>query len=162
MTTTFKPSKAMLNATFNAWNTTLASLETIDTLTWSISLEPLPTNVPAKSAATGGNVLGVSPAEGPLIVVLLTATWQQASDDAIVTQTAKDMFAKIETYAKAEKYYSKWQYLNYAASWQDPIAGYGEENQAKLRRTSILYDLEGVFQRAVTGGFKLFVGWGWL
>ncbi|KAB8299324.1 hypothetical protein EYC80_001397 [Monilinia laxa] len=162
MTTTFKANKAMLNTTFTAWNASLAALGEVENLTWSVSVEPLPTNVLAKSAATGGNVLGLTTAEGPLIILFFRATWEKKSDDDLVTKTAKDLFAKIEAFAKAEKYYNKWQYLNYAASWQDPIAGYGEENHAKLRRTSIAYDLEGVFQRAVTGGFKLFVGWGWI
>jgi hypothetical protein len=35
------------------------------------------------------------------------------------------------------------------------IAGYGEESVSKLRATSKKYDPEGLFQKAVPGGFKL-------
>ena len=36
-----------------------------------------------------------------------------------------------------------------------PIAGYGEENVEILQKVSRKYDPEGVFQRLVSGGFKL-------
>lgn len=51
---------------------------------------------------------------------------------------------------------SEFLYLNYADQGQDVIAGYGEGNQMELRRVSRVYDPEGVFQKAVVGGFKLF------
>ncbi|KAK6591661.1 6-hydroxy-D-nicotine oxidase [Botrytis cinerea] len=75
ITTTFKANKQMINATYNAWNTALPSIQSLSNITWSLSFEPIPVNVPAKSASTGGNVLSVTPADGPLIVALLTATW---------------------------------------------------------------------------------------
>lgn len=47
-------------------------------------------------------------------------------------------------------------YLNYADKGQEVIRGYGEGNRKELRRVSKVYDPEGVFQKAVVGGFKLF------
>jgi len=51
---------------------------------------------------------------------------------------------------------SEFLYLNYADQGQGVIAGYGEGNRMELRRVSRVYDPEGVFQKAVVGGFKLF------
>lgn len=51
---------------------------------------------------------------------------------------------------------SEFLYLNYADQTQDVITGYGEGNRRELRRVSRVYDPEGVFQKAVVGGFKLF------
>lgn len=49
-------------------------------------------------------------------------------------------------------------YLNYAFDFQDPIGSYGEKNQAFLQETSknYRYNPEGLFQKGVPGGFKLF------
>ncbi|KAI9642168.1 hypothetical protein NHQ30_008970 [Ciborinia camelliae] len=157
ITTTFKANKQMITATYDAWNAALPSIQSLSNITWALSFEPIPTNIPAKSAPAGGNIMGVTPADGPLIVALLTATWGNSADDAIATNTAKDMFSTIDTYAKASGYYNDWQYLNYAANWQDPIDGYGAANKAKLQAASRKYDPSGVFQKGVPGGFKLFV-----
>ncbi|ESZ89776.1 hypothetical protein SBOR_9836 [Sclerotinia borealis F-4128] len=157
ITTTFKANKQMIAATYDAWNASLPSIQSLANITWSLSLEPIPTNIPAKSIPAGGNILGVTPADGPLIVALLTATWGSSFDDAIATTTAKNMFNTIDTFAKTSGYGNDWLYLNYAANWQDPIGGYGVENKAKLLAGSRKYDPVGVFQKGVPGGFKLFV-----
>ncbi|TGO44138.1 hypothetical protein BCON_0593g00010 [Botryotinia convoluta] len=157
ITSTFKANKQMINATYNAWNAALPSIQSLSNITWSLSFEPIPVNIPAKSASTGENVLRVTPGDGPLIVALLTATWGNIADDTVVSNTAKTMFDTIDAYAKASGFYNDWQYLNYAANWQDPIDGYGAVNKAKLQAASKKYDPLGVFQKGVTGGFKLFV-----
>ena len=46
-------------------------------------------------------------------------------------------------------------YLNYANQAQNPIATYGRENVAGLKKAAERYDPRGVFQRQVPGGFKL-------
>jgi hypothetical protein len=46
-------------------------------------------------------------------------------------------------------------YANWAAWWQDPIRGYGEESVRYLQRMSRKYDPGRVFQERVSGGFKL-------
>jgi hypothetical protein len=48
------------------------------------------------------------------------------------------------------------KYMNYAFTFQDPIASYGQVNKAKLREVGGRYDPEGLFQKGVSGGFKLF------
>lgn len=58
-------------------------------------------------------------------------------------------------YAKSQGLSNEFVYLNYALPSQDPIAGYGEGNVRHLREMSRRYDPEGVFQRLVPGGFKL-------
>ncbi|CAD6445787.1 c4d7b7e9-803e-4d51-ae8f-91bde273656d [Sclerotinia trifoliorum] len=156
-TTTFSANKEMIITAFNAYNASLPSIESLSGITWSLSLAPLPTNIPAKSAPLGGNVLGVTPEDGPLIVVLLTATWADISDDTLVTDTAQAIFDKIDSFATTKGYLNDWQYLNYAANSQDPIDGYGATNKAILQAASRKYDPAGVFQKGVPGGFKLFV-----
>lgn len=46
-------------------------------------------------------------------------------------------------------------YLNDASADQKIMEGYGKENLNRLQRVSRKYDPEQVFQKQVTGGFKL-------
>ena len=51
--------------------------------------------------------------------------------------------------------YNTYLYLNYAASFQDPIAGYGNASVSMLQAVSKKYDPDQLFQKQVPGGFKL-------
>ena len=146
----------MITAAYQAWNTSIASVQSVPGITWSLSLEPIPTAISSKSAPAGGNLLGIDPADGALIIALLTGMWENTVDDTTVVDTAKTMFDAIDAKAKASGNYNDFQYLNYAAAWQDPIDGYGAVNKAKLQAASRKYDPLGVFQKGVPGGFKLF------
>lgn len=105
---------------------------------------------------SGNNSLGLQPADGRLVVCLLSVAYPQASDDVIVAETSKTLFADITAAAAQRAAGNPYVYLNYAAPWQDPIGSYGAKNRAALRAASKRYDPEGLFQKGVPGGFKLF------
>lgn len=46
-------------------------------------------------------------------------------------------------------------YINYAARWQEPFAGYGKSNVAKIKRVGEKYDPHEVFSRLQPGRFRL-------
>ncbi|KAK8006876.1 hypothetical protein PG989_000866 [Apiospora arundinis] len=48
-----------------------------------------------------------------------------------------------------------WKYLNYADRSEDPIARYGDQSVAFLRKVSKRYDPDGVFQNLRQTGFKI-------
>jgi hypothetical protein len=98
------------------------------------------------SASTSTNIL---------IVVLLTASFDLASDIPAVTAAANDMFAKNDAYAAAANTLNSYKYLNYAYKTQDPIHGYGTASVAKLKAASKKFDPNQIFQNWVPGGFKL-------
>ncbi len=145
----------MLNATFTAWNNSFAAVESVSDIQWALSFEPLPPAIYNK-AAPGTNALGLSGERNNLVVVLLSAGWTNESDDALMTETAQQLIASIESQAKQLGEYNEFLYFNYAAPWQKPVAGYGKTSLAELQRVSKAYDPSGVFQRRVPGGFKLF------
>ncbi|KAI5927332.1 hypothetical protein F4810DRAFT_650325 [Camillea tinctor] len=47
-------------------------------------------------------------------------------------------------------------YMNYSYNFQDPIGSYGAENKKELQRISQKFDPQGIFQKGVPGGWKLF------
>jgi hypothetical protein len=68
-----------------------------------------------------------------------------ASDDALITQAAKDVIVEIEAEAKKLQQHFDLVYLSYASPWQKVIPSYGAENVAKLKAVSKKYDRKGVF-----------------
>jgi hypothetical protein len=74
-----------------------------------------------------------------------------------LTKTLEKFIGLFDGLTEDEGLGNTWTYLNYAAAFQDPLKGYGEETLGKLRGVSKKYDPEGFFQKR-TGGFKLWRG----
>lgn len=136
-------------------NSTAQPLRGISNFKWSLSYQPEPTVVTSKASGTGGNSLGLDPSDGNIFNVLLTASWDNASDDAAVNAAAQSLFSQAAAKAKSLGVYNEYLYLNYAAPWQDPIKGYGTAAKSSLQAASKKYDPSQTFQKNVPGGFKL-------
>jgi hypothetical protein len=156
VTGTYGASAQQMAAIYQIANDTVQEITDVPGLKWSVSFQPLPPVITSKAATNGGNSLGLSAADGPIFNVLLTATWDDESDDTRVNAAGKSLFAQAEATAAKLNVTNPYLYLNYAAPWQDPIDGYGAESKAALQTASKKYDPTGVFQKQVPGGFKLF------
>ena len=88
--------------------------------------------------------------------MLVSAQWSNPLDDDRINEAANQVFTQIDEQARQTNLTNRWIYLNYAGAFQDPIASYGSENKAKLQAISRKYDPEGLFQKGVPGGYKLF------
>ena len=139
------------------WNQSVAKVLNIPGIRYSLTLQPIPPVITSKSAILGGNSMGLDPVDGPLVLVLLSATWNLTTNDDTVIGAAKKLFEDIDQAANAKGVHNKFKYLNYAAKFQDPIGSYGLINKANLQSISRKYDPKQLFQLAVPGGFKLFV-----
>ena len=132
-------------------------LSAIPGLVFSLTIQPIPTATTSKSAALGGNSLGLEPSsDGALVLCLLSTTWDTQADDAQIASTVQNLNTQIIGAAKAKGLFDEWGYLNYAAEFQDPIGGYGAMISARLRAVSQRYDPGQAFQKNVPGGFKLY------
>lgn len=154
---TYKNSAAMLAVILELMQELAPKLITVTSLIWVVTFQPVPSIVNAKESASGGNSLGLDESHGNLMNVLLSPTWDTKSDDGLVNAQIRELFARAEIKARELGVYHPYVYLNYADSWQDPIAGYGAETVARLREASKKYDPDGLFQKSMPGGFKLFV-----
>lgn len=101
------------------------------------------------------NSLGLPANANTLALCQLSLSWNNASDDALITGSVESLMAAIEKATKAAGVFNEFKYINYAASFQDPLDGYGAANKAKLLAASKKYDPLGFFQKGVPGGFKL-------
>ncbi|PVH99983.1 FAD-binding domain-containing protein [Periconia macrospinosa] len=156
MNTVVRADAVTLKAAADIYTTALEPIKSVNGLVCSLTLQPYTVSLLKKSAESGGNSLGLDPSKGPLVSVLLLSYWKEKSDDEKVLAFMKDTVQKIKVDAKAKNQSVDYEYMNYAASFQDPIGSYGAENKKKLQDVSRKYDPEGFFQKAVPGGFKLF------
>lgn len=120
----------------------------------NIAIQPIPSVI--TSPGCGKNSLGYGHNPGPLVNILIGFAWLNALDDAKFATASKAFVKRSQDIARERDLLFPVQYLNYAAKWQDPIAGYGAAEKKRLQKVSKQYDPAGIFQKAVPGGFKLF------
>ncbi|KAJ2986360.1 hypothetical protein NUW58_g5067 [Xylaria curta] len=155
MTTTVKADTEILEFAVDTFRAALDKLKRVGNLLFSITFEPIPVSLIEQSIARGGNSLGLSPSDGPLVVVLLYTSWDKSSDDERIYEVNKEALQIIEAKALETNVYSPYLYMNYAFSHQDPIASYGSESKATLQAVSAKYDPDGFFQTAGVGPWKI-------
>ncbi|KAL1964865.1 hypothetical protein VTN77DRAFT_6367 [Rasamsonia byssochlamydoides] len=168
-TTTFRVRLALIEEVYHIWRQSVDTVSLIEGLNWALVFQPIP---PAFLQAgeqqqqkqqgsnskpnTSSNCLGLRSSDGPHVLLLLSYNWQKKDDDEIVTAAAQKFINDVDAASQRAGLFSPFRYLNYAAAWQDPIAGYGEESVRHLEDVSRRYDPMGVFQRLCPGGFKVF------
>ncbi|EKG17993.1 FAD linked oxidase [Macrophomina phaseolina MS6] len=154
-TATFKNSAVMNRRFYELATTTARDLNGTDGLLFIVSAQPFNQVTISKANETGGTFQGLDEEDGDLMIYCLTIQWDNEADNAKVSGIVEDLMDKAEAVAKEIGVFNEYIFPNYAAVWQDPIAGYGEANVAELRAISGKYDPSQLFQMAVPGGFKL-------
>ncbi|KAH6659050.1 hypothetical protein BKA67DRAFT_543391 [Truncatella angustata] len=154
-TLTIEPTVEAINASVQAWNTSVPSVQDVPGVIWSLVLEPLPPTFYAQHNPND-NALGLSKRHGKsLLVVQLSMTWLNAEDDDRLAAAAKALIGDIAQRVGKLGALDPFLYLNYAAPWQQPIASYGADNVNKLIKIQKRYDPGNIFTHRVPGGFKL-------
>ncbi|KAG8162337.1 hypothetical protein KVR01_008102 [Diaporthe batatas] len=156
MNTTVKADVPTLMAAYQIYVDSLGPLKAAEGLTTSFTLQAYPKSLLEKTDPAGGNSLGIDAQDGPLMSILILSFWQDKKDDDKIQSTFKAVIEAIDNDAATRGTAVAYKYMNYAAPFQDPIGSYGKENKARLQAASRKYDPEGLFQKGVTGGWKLF------
>ncbi|OOF97839.1 hypothetical protein ASPCADRAFT_513492 [Aspergillus carbonarius ITEM 5010] len=152
MNITLKASSPALKTAADIYTSSLEPIKSKEGLICSLTLQPYPISLLEKSIELGGNFLGLSPADGPLVSVLLLTYWKNREDDEQILGLMKGVLGRIDAEAKEEGQVVGFTFMNYASGFQDPVASYGVENMRRLQGVSRKYDPEGVFQRLVPRG----------
>jgi hypothetical protein len=98
--------------------------------------------------------MGLEPGAKDKVLITLAATWNNAADTEFMEGWLDSMMEDHVSILRENGLLERFVYLNYAGRRQDPIGSYGTKDQ--LRKVSKKYDPNGVFQKQVPGGFKLF------
>jgi len=147
--TVFHSAPRIVEKVHQLWNSTTDSIKNIPGIAYFIIFQRTPVIEP-------GNALGLEGLDvTPLVLCLLSVTWDRAQDDALINSVTKTVIEEIDRATKAAGLFHRFKYLNYAAPFQDPIGSYGPASKAQLQAVSKKYDPEGFFQAGVPGGFKL-------
>ncbi|KAL8664831.1 MAG: hypothetical protein Q9202_002693 [Teloschistes flavicans] len=123
----------------------------------TVEFQPIPRLYSTRSLARGGNVLGLDRIADNSALFSFDVTWSDPAADEHVRRLSTWVLGNVTRYTQAAGAFRPWQYVNYAMEDQDPLGSYGEGNVRFLKEVSGRYDPAGVFQRLVTGGWKV---WG--
>ena len=118
-------------------------------------LQVITTDQLSHMTKNGGNALGISVADGPLILLNLAFMWENESDDHAILIACQNIVNKSVAKAKALGLDNRYLYMNYASQFQSVVPSYGAANHAKLVSIAKKYDPDGVFQTLQPGYFKL-------
>ncbi|KAI0164073.1 FAD-binding domain-containing protein [Xylariaceae sp. FL1272] len=155
MNCTLRADKHALVAAANIYTKAIEPLKPIEGIVLCLTLQAYPKSLLRQTLERGGNVLGLS-SEEPLVTVLLLTYWRASEDDKKILTVLRSALQEIEQDAEKRGQRVPYVYLNYSEVFQDPFKSYGESNKTFLQEVSRKYDPEGVFQRLVPGGSKLF------
>jgi hypothetical protein len=120
-----------------------------------LTFQPIPVNVLDAMQVNGGNALGLSREDGPLVIVQSAAAWESESLDLNVASSTRVFIQDVEDLAKKRALDHGFVYMNYAETTQDVFARYGPDNLQRLRRVAKKYDPNGALQKLWKGYFKL-------
>jgi hypothetical protein len=81
--------------------------------------------------------------------------WKKATDDAAVRQVSIDTTSEWKRLGQARGLWLPYLFMNDASRDQNPIASYGADNIAKLKRIALKYDPSELFQKLQSNGFLL-------
>ncbi|KAI8624750.1 putative FAD-binding oxidoreductase [Xylariaceae sp. FL1651] len=153
--TSFKVDAALFE-TVHQIVTTSPELDTIRNLTAgsiAVGWQPISTSLVKAGHARGGNALGLQNVNQTWFVIDIG--WWDANDDDVANAATASLVARVEAAAKSRGKYVEYIFMNDAAVSQNVIEHYGNKSVARLQATQRRYDPLEVFQKLVSGGFKL-------
>ncbi|CAG8960007.1 hypothetical protein HYFRA_00013195 [Hymenoscyphus fraxineus] len=154
VTTTIKNDATTLTGVHAAYSNAIPALRhrNVKGLAWTLFIQPL---LPAWVRKGDPNPLGLDEEQDSLVLVSFTINWDERKDDEFMRDMARSTLNEIDAFARANGTAHRYRYFNYCTGWQRPFEGYGEENKRFLEEVRKKYDVDGLFQRGCTGGFKL-------
>ena len=154
-TATFKNSPDLQSKILDLFTHEVEPIKDAPGLLPAVIFQPITASQISHFSKRGGNALGISDGDAPLILLNLAFMWSETGDDErvlAVTQRIRDGAVRI---ADGMRLGYGYVYQNYASLDQDVFGGYGKGNKERLIDISKKYDPEQVFQKLQPGYFKL-------
>ncbi|KAH7337970.1 hypothetical protein B0J17DRAFT_660259 [Rhizoctonia solani] len=152
---TIRANAGLFKQLYEIWHSTTIKLNSTSGWYSSIVYQAISNNMIRASEEKGGNVLGLKPADDPLILVSFQSAWELAKDDKRILSEIENLMKTSMDIAKSQGLLERYIYLNYASSDQKPIEAYGPDQVDFLRKVKAKYDPNRVFERLSRGGFKI-------
>lgn len=117
--------------------------------------QSIPTIFSKHGTERGGNVMGLDQVNRNVIMLLFNIAVKTADEEATARPLLRSYSEKMQQFAASKDGLVDWQYLNYADSYQNPLASYGPANVEKILAAARKFDPKGIFQTKAPGGFKI-------
>lgn len=156
-TLSFKLDLPTMLETARLYEIMLAELRAKASGSWRVSClsQVWATSYTANSTARGGNVLGMERYTENFVMYQSYLLWSEAKDDELFIGLGKALTEGIQKFAVEKGTALDYLYLNYADKDQNPLAAYGADKVAFMKKVAKKYDPFGVYQRLLPGGFKI-------
>lgn len=152
---TYKLDKDFITYIKDVFYHELAAIRDVAGLVPAATLQIITTPQLQNMANNGGNPLGLSASDGPLLLLNLNTMWKDSADDGRVLGVNSRVIDRTVARARDMGLDEEYIYMNYASQFQAVIPSYGAANQARLKRIAAKYDPSAVYQRLQPGYFKL-------
>ncbi|KAL8672240.1 MAG: hypothetical protein Q9168_003287 [Polycauliona sp. 1 TL-2023] len=154
-TATFKNSASLQLKILDIFHSEIEGIKDAADILPALVMQPISLPMIRLFQKRGGNALGITEQDGPLILMNLAIMWSNRADDKRIISAAARVISRSKEVAKEMGLENRYVYQNYASLNQDVFSGYGEENQKRLVDISRKYDPDRVFQDLQPGYFKL-------
>ncbi|KAJ6780618.1 hypothetical protein PWT90_03502 [Aphanocladium album] len=118
--------------------------------------QAIPSGQLEASEQRGGNSMGLSPEQGPMVMMHFLTGWDDKALDDVILQSTKELVHSVERRTQQLNAHRKFVYMNYGGEWQNVLQRYGPDNYIRLLQTSLRYDPQRSLQRLWKGYFKLY------
>ncbi|KAL1597171.1 hypothetical protein SLS60_008753 [Paraconiothyrium brasiliense] len=154
-TATFRLDKDLTGFIKDVFFEEVLSVADADALVPAITLQVITVPMLRNFAKHGGNALGLSEEDGPLLLIDSNSMWANEADDERILKFHRKIIERSVEEAKKRGLFVDYIYMNYASQFQDVMPSYGAKNYARLKGVARKYDPHGVFQVLQPGYFKL-------
>ncbi|KAJ6598662.1 hypothetical protein B0H10DRAFT_2323983 [Mycena sp. CBHHK59/15] len=121
----------------------------------AFTIQPISKTMVAASTRNGGNLFGMTTANGNLLLLLAALFWTDPADDAIFNDTFQQFTVWAQHEAATRGFLTPFIYMNYALGSQDVMGSIGSQNESKMRKIKGTYDPHDLFGKYWVGGYKL-------
>ena len=156
-TFTFKPSIELTEKLVVIFREVAEKVKHVEDIQPVLVLQPFSSLSMSHMSKNGGNALGLTESDGPLVILNIAWKWKNAADDKVNYDAYYSFMARAEEVAKEMGLWHRFKYANYAEETQDVWSGYGEENVARLKKIQSDVDRMGIFVKGglAGSGYKL-------
>lgn len=144
-----------LNDVVALWESEVTRVMNVTGVLPVLVFQPISLAMISHMSKNGGNALGITAADGPLVLINVSSKWTNPSDDALIASWAQSVIDRTVALGKERGVWNRYIYQNYAGQPQDVFKGYGPVNKAKLVAIHKKYDPTDVFTKLQPGYFKI-------
>jgi hypothetical protein len=160
-TATYKLDRKLAGFVQQVFREETSHLGDLDGLEARCIMQVVTTDMLRHMEKNGGNALGVSTLDHPLMLLNPVFRWERQLDDLRIVQANTNFLNRVNAQAHNMGLEEPFLYMNYASQFQDVIHSYGSANLNRLQAVAKKYDPDEIFQTLQSGYFKLSgrVGW---